>query len=51
VCALEIGLGQAGTVSALLARQGLEVIGRHRDLAGIERCLVARRAAGGDHKP
>jgi release factor glutamine methyltransferase len=51
VCALEIGLGQAGAVSALLAGQGLEVIERRRDLAGIERCLVARHAAGGDHKP
>jgi hypothetical protein len=38
-------------VSALLAGQGLEVIERRRDLAGIERCLVARHAAGGDHKP
>jgi release factor glutamine methyltransferase len=50
VCALEIGLGQAGAVSALLAGQGLEVIERRRDLAGIERCLVARRAPG-RHKP
>ena len=48
---LEIGLGQADAVLALLAAQGLEAIERRRDLAGIERCLVARRAAAGRHKP
>jgi release factor glutamine methyltransferase len=49
--ALEIGFGQADAVSAILAAQGLEVIERRRDLAGIERCLVARLAAAGHHKP
>lgn len=48
--ALEIGLGQADAVSDILAGQRLEVVKRRRDLAGIERCLVARRAAAG-HEP
>jgi release factor glutamine methyltransferase len=48
---LEIGLGQADAVAAILAAQRLEVIERRRDLAGIERCLVARRAAAGRHEP
>jgi release factor glutamine methyltransferase len=42
VCALEIGFAQGGPVVALLAAQGLIVTERRRDLAGIERCLVAR---------
>jgi release factor glutamine methyltransferase len=49
--ALEIGLGQADAVSAILAEHGLGVVEVRRDLAGIERCLVARRAAAGRHKP
>ena len=40
--ALEIGQGQAATVAALLAREGLVEAARHTDLAGIERCLVLR---------
>ena len=43
--ALETGQGQGDAVAGLLTRAGLEVIERRRDLAGIERCLVARRAA------
>jgi release factor glutamine methyltransferase len=49
--ALEIGLRQADAVSAILAGQGLDVIERRRDLAGIERCLVARHAAAGRQEP
>jgi len=45
--ALEIGQGQGDAVARLLARERLEVVERRRDLAGIERCLVARRAASG----
>ena len=45
--ALEIGQGQGDAVAGLLTRAGLEVIERRRDLAGIERCLVARRASSG----
>jgi release factor glutamine methyltransferase len=41
--ALEIGFGQADAVTAILAAHGLDVDERRRDLAGIERCLVARR--------
>jgi release factor glutamine methyltransferase len=42
LCALEIGAGQGDAVAALLAAQGLIVVERRRDLAGIERCLLAR---------
>jgi release factor glutamine methyltransferase len=42
LCALEIGLGQGDAVAALLAPHGLTVTERRRDLAGIERCLIAR---------
>ena len=42
LCALEIGFGQGDAVAALLAAHGLVVVERLRDLAGIERCLVAR---------
>jgi release factor glutamine methyltransferase len=41
-CALEIGFAQGDAVAALLAAHGLMVAERVRDLAGIERCLVAR---------
>jgi release factor glutamine methyltransferase len=43
VFAAEIGQGQAGDVTAVLAKAGLSVIGVAGDLAGIERCVVARR--------
>jgi release factor glutamine methyltransferase len=43
--ALEIGQGQGDAVAGLLTRAGLEVVERRQDLAGIGRCLVARRAA------
>ena len=39
---LEIGFGQGDAVTAILAAHGLDVVGRRRDLAGIERALVAR---------
>jgi release factor glutamine methyltransferase len=42
LCALEIGAGQGDAVAAVLAAHGLIVIERRRDLAGIERCLIAR---------
>jgi release factor glutamine methyltransferase len=41
--ALELGAGQADAVEALLRDAGLERVERHRDLAGIERVLVAQR--------
>jgi release factor glutamine methyltransferase len=41
---LEIGFGQGDAVAAILRSCGLEVAGRRRDLAGIERCLVGRIA-------
>jgi len=36
---LEVGAGQAPIVAALLARAGLGPVGRHADLAGIERVV------------
>ncbi|MEM7224158.1 MAG: peptide chain release factor N(5)-glutamine methyltransferase [Pseudomonadota bacterium] len=42
--ALEIGHGQANAVSSLLTAAGLCIIGRERDLAGVERCLLARKS-------
>jgi len=43
--ALEIGQGQGAAVARILASHGLVVTERRTDLAGIERCLVARLAA------
>ncbi len=45
VAALEVGAGQAGAVAGLAERAGLRVTERRRDLAGIERCVVARHGA------
>jgi release factor glutamine methyltransferase len=49
-CALEIGYGQGDDVTGILARHGLHVTRRRADLAGIERCVVARhdRSARGE---
>lgn len=40
---LEIGAGQADAVEALVEKEGLIGLGRRRDLAGIERCLIVGR--------
>jgi release factor glutamine methyltransferase len=45
--ALEIGQGQGEPVARILEQHGLIVAARSRDLAGIERCLIARRDASG----
>lgn len=53
VCVLEIGAGQAEAVEHLLQMGGLLPSGRGRDLAGRERCIVARqdrRCAGNQAK-
>ncbi|MEM8586587.1 MAG: peptide chain release factor N(5)-glutamine methyltransferase [Pseudomonadota bacterium] len=42
VAALEIGAGQAGAVSALMAVQGLETVETRSDLAAIDRVLVLK---------
>ena len=39
---LEVGAGQAASVAAIVADDGLVETGRRRDLAGIERCIVVR---------
>jgi release factor glutamine methyltransferase len=44
-CALEIGQGQAAAAAEILADRGLVVATTRRDLAGIERCLIARHGA------
>lgn len=41
--ALEVGAGQAAAVAGLLERSGLAVREIRRDIAGIERCVVAAR--------
>jgi release factor glutamine methyltransferase len=41
--AAEIGVGQADAVAAILRRQGLSVEALVPDLAGIDRCILARR--------
>lgn len=43
VAVLELGQGQGTAVAALLTTAGLSIASRKCDLAGIERCLVARR--------
>ncbi len=41
--ALEVGLGQAEAVAALLRTAGLDIAGTRNDLAGIPRCVLATR--------
>jgi release factor glutamine methyltransferase len=41
--AVEIGQGQCDDVTQLLRQEGLEVVESRRDLAGIERCILARK--------
>lgn len=43
LAALEIGLGQAEAVSALMSAAGLAAAGRRQDLAGRDRCLLFRQ--------
>ena len=43
--ALEIGYGQAATVTSLLSDSGFTSIECRQDLAGVNRCLVARPEA------
>jgi len=45
VACLEVGQGQAASVAGLLRAAGLAVLDVRRDLAGVERCVVAGRAA------
>jgi release factor glutamine methyltransferase len=49
--AAEIGMGQAVDVNTILGDQGLTVAAVEHDLAGIERCVVARAGAGGYLEP
>jgi release factor glutamine methyltransferase len=44
--AFEVGEGQAAAVEGLLRAAGFDTVERVRDLAGIERVVVARRPAG-----
>lgn len=45
IFAAEVGHGQAGMVAEIVAEAGLRLDGVARDLAGIERCVVATRQA------
>ncbi len=40
---LEVGQGQAGAVAGLLQNAGLAIDGIEKDLAGIERCVIAQK--------
>lgn len=42
IFAVEVGAGQAPAAAAILRAEGLLIDGIERDLAGIERCIVAR---------
>lgn len=46
--ALEIGCGQAAAVEGLLQAAGLAPLRRAADLAGVDRCLLARPTPGGE---
>jgi len=46
VMALEVGAGQAGAASELLAQAGFDSVEVRSDLAGIPRAVVGRRGAG-----
>ena len=41
LAALEVGMGQAEAVAALLSEAGLTIRGIKRDLGGVERCVLA----------
>jgi release factor glutamine methyltransferase len=43
LAALEVGAGQAEAVAALLREGGFDDVAARRDLAGIERVVIARR--------
>ena len=43
---LEIGQGQGASVTAVMRRQGLQLVASRSDLAGIERCLIFRPVSG-----
>ncbi len=45
IAALEVGQGQADDVAGLLRAAGLDVGGIFRDLGGVERCVLARKAS------
>jgi release factor glutamine methyltransferase len=51
LCALEIGYGQGDAVAGLLAAAGLTVVRRRCDLAGIERCVLARHQPSDGREP
>jgi release factor glutamine methyltransferase len=44
LAAFEVGMGQADAVAALGSGVGLRVVGRRKDLGGIERVVAFRRA-------
>jgi release factor glutamine methyltransferase len=51
LCALEIGHGQGDAVAGILQHHGLHITRRCRDLAGIERCVIARHDASARREP
>jgi release factor glutamine methyltransferase len=49
--AIEVGMGQAAEAAKIYVAAGLEETGRHRDLRGVERCLVLRRRGEAESLP
>ena len=47
IIAAEVGLGQATAAAGIFAAAGLLIDGIERDLAGVERCVVARMGESG----
>jgi len=48
---LEIGQGQAAAVAEIIAGAGLDAVALHRDLGGVERCIVAAHRLEGRMPP
>ncbi len=51
IAAVEVGAGQAGAVGSLFEAAGLKVEGTACDLAGVERCVIARHYGDISKKP
>ena len=51
ILAVEVGFGQATAAAEIFAAAGLLIDGTERDLAGVERCIVARMGESGRAGP
>ncbi|HUZ75685.1 MAG TPA: peptide chain release factor N(5)-glutamine methyltransferase [Stellaceae bacterium] len=48
---LELGAGQAGAVAEIFAAAALDAVGLHRDLHGVERCIIVASRQLGQEPP